>query len=550
MPLLLLMIIINPSLPKSAHKTARSTTSPSASWRRRRGRRRRRRDARRRGGGGETIAETPLPKPDPPRPDDAPRSCRPRAESIAPLPGRTSPSATATKARHQTRRPASPRPDRQGQGRPRRAPGGAAGVGRPEAGGAGLTDRRRRARQRRRARDRRLRRPDRHFRLSPTPTTPDHPGQDLGQLVPVARRSRRRAGRSRSPSISASTGTDRSPRSRSTNRAASSPSTCRPCGPSSAAPVPAPARRTTTSSISASSSSSSTPNEKTHIFSRPSSSSSPPGRPGPAARPAGRHHDHPRGHAGHHYRPAEVRRLRPRPRPMADEDPRGPRGRPQIQPHLLRSSRRATTATSGRSTPQRSTSRTGSRSTPASSSSATSPRRRSGDIVFEWKLYDVKSGQPIKGKSYQAKRTDLRFMVHKTADDITRDLRRQTRLHDQDRLRLQPGRQRRALPDGLRRREPDPPDVQRRPGLFARPVARRRDDRLHVLPEPDRRALHPRGLRGHAHRRSRLKGGNFSPGLVAGRQEAGLQSRRWTATRRSTWPTSRPTLPGSAGSSA
>lgn len=41
-----------------------------------------------------------------------------------------------------------------------------------------------------------------------------------------------------------------------------------------------------------------------------------------------------------------------------------------------------------------------------------------GDVVFEWKLYDVKPGQPMKGKRYQAKRNDLRFMVHKIADDL------------------------------------------------------------------------------------------------------------------------------------
>jgi TolB protein len=42
-----------------------------------------------------------------------------------------------------------------------------------------------------------------------------------------------------------------------------------------------------------------------------------------------------------------------------------------------------------------------------------------GDVGFEWKLYDVKPGQPMKGKSYKARKEDLRFMVHKAADDIT-----------------------------------------------------------------------------------------------------------------------------------
>lgn len=42
-----------------------------------------------------------------------------------------------------------------------------------------------------------------------------------------------------------------------------------------------------------------------------------------------------------------------------------------------------------------------------------------GDIVFEWKLYDVKPGQPMKGKRYQSRKDDLRFMVHKSADDMT-----------------------------------------------------------------------------------------------------------------------------------
>jgi TolB protein len=41
-----------------------------------------------------------------------------------------------------------------------------------------------------------------------------------------------------------------------------------------------------------------------------------------------------------------------------------------------------------------------------------------GDVVFEWKLYDVKPGQPMKGKRYQARKDDLRFMTHRAADDI------------------------------------------------------------------------------------------------------------------------------------
>jgi len=40
------------------------------------------------------------------------------------------------------------------------------------------------------------------------------------------------------------------------------------------------------------------------------------------------------------------------------------------------------------------------------------------DLSFEWKLYDVKPGQPIQGKRYQAKKADLRFMTHKAADDL------------------------------------------------------------------------------------------------------------------------------------
>ncbi len=42
-----------------------------------------------------------------------------------------------------------------------------------------------------------------------------------------------------------------------------------------------------------------------------------------------------------------------------------------------------------------------------------------GDVTFEWKLYDVKPGQPMKGKSYKARKEDLRFMVHRAADDLT-----------------------------------------------------------------------------------------------------------------------------------
>lgn len=41
-------------------------------------------------------------------------------------------------------------------------------------------------------------------------------------------------------------------------------------------------------------------------------------------------------------------------------------------------------------------------------------------ITFSWKLYDIKRGQPIQGKQYQAKRTDLRFVAHKAVDDILR----------------------------------------------------------------------------------------------------------------------------------
>jgi TolB protein len=40
------------------------------------------------------------------------------------------------------------------------------------------------------------------------------------------------------------------------------------------------------------------------------------------------------------------------------------------------------------------------------------------DLSFEWKLYDVKPGQPIQAKRYQAKKADLRFMTHKAADDL------------------------------------------------------------------------------------------------------------------------------------
>lgn len=43
----------------------------------------------------------------------------------------------------------------------------------------------------------------------------------------------------------------------------------------------------------------------------------------------------------------------------------------------------------------------------------------SGDIVFERNFYDVKSQRTIiPGKRYQAKKTDLRFLAHKTADEI------------------------------------------------------------------------------------------------------------------------------------
>jgi TolB protein len=42
-----------------------------------------------------------------------------------------------------------------------------------------------------------------------------------------------------------------------------------------------------------------------------------------------------------------------------------------------------------------------------------------GDIVFERNFYDVKSQKTIiPGKRYQAKKTDLRFLAHKTADEI------------------------------------------------------------------------------------------------------------------------------------
>jgi TolB protein len=41
------------------------------------------------------------------------------------------------------------------------------------------------------------------------------------------------------------------------------------------------------------------------------------------------------------------------------------------------------------------------------------------DITFEWHLYDVKSQREIvPGKRYQAKKADLRFMAHKTADEL------------------------------------------------------------------------------------------------------------------------------------
>jgi TolB protein len=42
-----------------------------------------------------------------------------------------------------------------------------------------------------------------------------------------------------------------------------------------------------------------------------------------------------------------------------------------------------------------------------------------GDIVFERNFYDVKSQKTIMpGKRYQAKKTDLRYLAHKTADEI------------------------------------------------------------------------------------------------------------------------------------
>jgi len=41
-------------------------------------------------------------------------------------------------------------------------------------------------------------------------------------------------------------------------------------------------------------------------------------------------------------------------------------------------------------------------------------------ITFTWKLYDIKRGQPIQGKQYQAKKSDLRFVAHKAADDLLR----------------------------------------------------------------------------------------------------------------------------------
>ena len=43
-----------------------------------------------------------------------------------------------------------------------------------------------------------------------------------------------------------------------------------------------------------------------------------------------------------------------------------------------------------------------------------------GAVTFAWKLYDVKRGQPIQGKKYDGKRTELRFIAHKAADDILR----------------------------------------------------------------------------------------------------------------------------------
>jgi TolB protein len=41
-----------------------------------------------------------------------------------------------------------------------------------------------------------------------------------------------------------------------------------------------------------------------------------------------------------------------------------------------------------------------------------------GTIIFEAKLYDVKSERRILGKRYQANKVDLRFLAHKTADEI------------------------------------------------------------------------------------------------------------------------------------
>jgi TolB protein len=41
-----------------------------------------------------------------------------------------------------------------------------------------------------------------------------------------------------------------------------------------------------------------------------------------------------------------------------------------------------------------------------------------GETVFEWYLHDVKSQRLIVGKRYQAKKPDLRYLAHRTADEI------------------------------------------------------------------------------------------------------------------------------------
>jgi TolB protein len=43
-----------------------------------------------------------------------------------------------------------------------------------------------------------------------------------------------------------------------------------------------------------------------------------------------------------------------------------------------------------------------------------------GDLALTWKLYDVKPGQSIQAKKIQGKPADLRYMTHKTADDLLR----------------------------------------------------------------------------------------------------------------------------------